>query len=215
MAYFPMFIDIEKKKCLVAGGGTVALRKVRVLLDFGAQITVVAPQIDPQILQLTGNVCVKERTFEPEDLKECVLVVAATDDVTENHRIARMAQKKHIPVNAVDQQEDCSFIFPSYVREQELVGAFSSGGNSPVLTQHLKNYMAQILTAELGEANAYLGSIRPVVKRELDTEAMRKKVYQQVLNELFKQIEKKQDVKLSRQQLQDLIDDTKKEKRGR
>ena len=56
MAYFPMFIDIEKKKCLVAGGGTVALRKVRVLLDFGAQITVVAPQIDPQILQLTGNV---------------------------------------------------------------------------------------------------------------------------------------------------------------
>ena len=126
-----------------------------------------------------------------------------------------MAQKKHIPVNAVDQQEDCSFIFPSYVREQELVGAFSSGGNSPVLTQYLKKYMAQILTAELGEANAYLGSIRPVVKRELDTEAMRKKVYQQVLNELFKQIEKKQDVKLSRQQLQDLIDDTKKEERGR
>ena len=126
-----------------------------------------------------------------------------------------MAQKKHIPVNAVDQQEDCSFIFPSYVREQELVGAFSSGGNSPVLTQYLKKYMAQILTAELGEANAYLGSIRPVVKRELDTEAMRKKVYQQVLNELFKQIEKKQDVKLSRQQLEDLIDDTKKEERGR
>lgn len=124
MAYFPMFIDIEKKKCLVAGGGTVALRKVRVLLDFGAQITVVAPQIDPQILQLTGNVCVKERTFEPEDLKECVLVVAATDDVTENHRIARMAQKKHIPVNAVDQQEDCSFIFPSYLKHRDLVGAF-------------------------------------------------------------------------------------------
>ena len=115
----------------------------------------------------------------------------------------------------MDQQEDCSFIFPSYVREQELVGAFSSGGNSPVLTQYLKKYMAQILTAELGEANAYLGSIRPVVKRELDTEAMRKKVYQQVLNELFKQIEKKQDVKLSRQQLEDLIDDTKKEERGR
>lgn len=70
MAYFPMFIDIEKKKCLVAGGGTVALRKVRVLLDFGAQVMVVAPQIDSQILRLTGNVCVKERTFEPEDLKD-------------------------------------------------------------------------------------------------------------------------------------------------
>ena len=175
MAYFPMFIDIEKKKCLVAGGGTVALRKVRVLLDFGAQITVVAPQIDPQILQLTGNVCVKERTFEPEDLKECVLVVAATDDVTENHRIARMAQKKHIPVNAVDQQEDCSFIFPSYLKHRDLVGAFSSAGNSPVLTQYLKESLKEILTEELGQINDYMGSIRPVVKTRIETDKMFRK----------------------------------------
>ena len=194
MAYFPMFVDIKKKKCLIVGGGTVALRKVQVLLDFGADVVVVAPEVIPKIKEYP---------------------VAATDDAGLNHEIAEAAQKQKIPVNAVDQQEDCSFIFPSYVREQELVGAFSSGGNSPVLTQYLKKYMAQILTAELGEANAYLGSIRPVVKRELDTEAMRKKVYQQVLNELFKQIEKKQDVKLSRQQLEDLIDDTKKEERGR
>lgn len=213
MAYFPMFVDIEKKKCLIVGGGTVALRKVQVLLDFGADVAVVAPEVISKIKEYP--VTVYQRNFQKTDLQGCELVVAATDDAGLNHEIAEAAQKQKIPVNAVDQQEDCSFIFPSYVREQELVGAFSSGGNSPVLTQYLKNYMAQILTAELGEANAYLGSIRPVVKRELDTEAMRKKVYQQVLNELFKQIEKKQDVKLSRQQLQDLIDDTKKEERGR
>lgn len=213
MAYFPMFVDIKKKKCLIVGGGTVALRKVQVLLDFGADVVVVAPEVFPKIKEYP--VTVYQRNFEKEDLQGCELVVAATDDAGLNHEIAEAAQKQKIPVNAVDQQEDCSFIFPSYVREQELVGAFSSGGNSPVLTQYLKKYMAQILTAELGETNAYLGSIRPVVKRELDTEAMRKKVYQQVLNELFKQIEKKQDVKLSRQQLQDLIDDTKKEERGR
>lgn len=213
MAYFPMFVDIKKKKCLIVGGGTVALRKVQVLLDFGADVVVVAPEVFPKIKEYP--VTVYQRNFEKEDLQGCELVVAATDDAGLNHEIAEAAQKQKIPVNAVDQQEDCSFIFPSYVREQELVGAFSSGGNSPVLTQYLKKYMAQILTAELGEANAYLGSIRPVVKRELDTEAMRKKVYQQVLNELFKQIEKKQDVKLSRQQLEDLIDDTKKEERGR
>ena len=179
MAYFPMFIDIEKKKCLVAGGGTVALRKVRGLLDFGAQVMVVAPQIDSQILRLTGNVCVKERTFEPEDLKECVLVVAATDDVTENHRIARMAQKKHIPVNAVDQQEDCSFIFPSYL------GACSSAGNSPVLTQYLKESLKEILTEELGQINDYMGSIRPVVKTRIETEKLRRQVYQTILARLL------------------------------
>ena len=221
MAYFPMFVDIKKKKCLIVGGGTVALRKVQVLLDFGADVVVVAPEVISKIKEYP--VTVYQRNFEKEDLQGCELVVAATDDAGLNHEIAEAAQKQKIPVNAVDQQEDCSFIFPSYVREQELVGAFSSGGNrafssggnSPVLTQYLKKYMAQILTAELGEANAYLGSIRPVVKEELDTEAMRKKVYQKVLNKLFKQIEKKQDVKLSRQQLQDLIDDTKKEERGR
>lgn len=213
MAYFPMFVDIEKKKCLIVGGGTVALRKVQVLQEFGADIVVVALEVISKIKEYP--VTIYQRKFEKEDLQGCELVVAATDDATLNHEIAEEAQKQKILVNAVDQQEDCSFIFPSYVREQELVGAFSSGGNSPVLTQYLKKYMAQILTVELGEANAYLGSIRPVVKEELDTEAMRKKVYQKVLNKLFKQIEKKQDVKLSRQQLQDLIDDTKKEERGR
>lgn len=161
------------------------MRKVRVLLDFGAQITVVAPQIDPQILQLTGNVCVKERTFEPEDLKECVLVVAATDDVTENHRIARMAQKKHIPVNAVDQQEDCSFIFPSYLKHRDLVGAFSSAGNSPVLTQYLKEALKDILTEELGQINGYMGSIRPAVKMRIETEKLRRQVYRNVLAKLL------------------------------
>lgn len=101
----------------------MALRKVRVLLDFGAQITVVAPQIDPQILQLTGNVCVKERTFEPEDLKECVLVVAATDDVTENHRIARMAQKAYSG-QCRGSAGGLQFYFPSYLKHRDLVGAF-------------------------------------------------------------------------------------------
>lgn len=73
--------------------------------------------------------------------------------------------KKHIPVNAVDQQEDCSFIFPSYLKHRDLVGAFSSAGNSPVLTQYLKESLKEILTEELGQINDYMGSIRPVVKR--------------------------------------------------
>ena len=214
MAYFPMFVDIKKKKCLIVGGGTVALRKVQVLLDFGADVVVVALEVISKIKEYP--VTVYQRNFEKEDLQGCELVVAATDDAGLNHKIAEGWHKnKRFRSMPWISRKTAVFIFPSYVREQELVGAFSSGGNSPVLTQYLKKYMAQILTAELGEANAYLGSILQVVKRELDTEAMRKKVYQQVLNELFKQIEKKQDVKLSRQQLQDLIDDTQKEERGR
>lgn len=185
MAYFPMFIDIRKKKCIVVGGGMVALRKVRVLMDFGAQVTVVAPRIHPQLRQLTGNVCLKERAFEPGDLKDCVLVVAATDNVAENHRIAELAHRQCIPVNAVDQQEDCSFIFPSYWKQQDLVGAFSSAGNSPVLTQYLKESLKEVLTEDLGQVNAYMGSIRPIVKARTETENQRRQVYREILAKLL------------------------------
>ena len=186
MAYFPMFIDINKKNCLVAGGGMVALRKVRVLLDFGACVTVVAPEIHPQIGALKeAGVQLKKRAFLPEDLDGCVLVIAATDDQAENHAIAELAKKAKIPVNAVDQQEDCSFIFPSYVRQQNLVGAFSSAGNSPVITQYLKEAVKDVLTQKLGQINEYMGSIRPAVKGETDTEQERREIYRIVLERLL------------------------------
>lgn len=186
MAYFPMFVNIEKQNCLVVGGGAVALRKVRVLLEFGAFVTVVAPGILPQIMQL-GSTDVKccLRAFREQDLEDCVLVVAATDDTEENHAIAELAKAKRVPVNAVDQQEDCTFIFSSYVREQNLVGAISSGGNSPVITQYLKGEIAGKLTRELGQINEYMGSIRDIVKARVATESMRKQVYRRVLAKLL------------------------------
>lgn len=160
------------------------MRKVRVLLDFGAQITVVAPQIDPQILQFTGNVCVKERTFEPEDLKECVLVVAATDDVTENHRIARMAQKAYSG-QCRGSAGGLQFYFSVLSETPGSGGAFSSEGNSPVLTQYLKEALKDILTEELGQINDYMGSIRSVVKTRIETEKLRRQVYQTILARLL------------------------------
>ena len=184
-----MFIEIENKNCLVVGGGTVALRKVQVLLDFGAKVHVVAPKILPEICAMeVQGVSLYPRAFCEEDLNGCVLAVAATDDAALNHQVAECAKNRPIPVNAVDQKEDCSFIFPSYVRQQNVVGAFSSGGNSPVLTQYLKNEMRKVLTPELGNANEYLGSIREQVKAAVDTEASRKMVYRKVLARLLSDI---------------------------
>lgn len=186
MAYFPMFIEIEKKHCLIVGGGKVALRKVQVLLDFGAQVTVVAPQILPAIEQISSkDLKLKKRAFHAEDLNGCTLVVAATDDASQNHTIAQLAKEKKIPVNAVDQQEDCSFLFPSYHKEKNVVGAFSSSGNSPVITQYLKGIIQEALNEDLGEINEYMGNIRPLVKQSLKTEALRKRVYQKVLKKLL------------------------------
>lgn len=189
MAYFPMFVDMTERECLIVGGGNVAYRKVMVMLDFGAKVTVVAEDICDELRKLTiddtankenRNTFIKRR-FERKDCDGMEMVIAATDDNALNHEIAEYCKAKGIMVNAVDQKADCSFIFPSYIKEKNLVAAFSSGGNSPVLTQYLKGKEQEILTPFLGELNEYMGQIREKVIAEYDTEAERKRVFKEIL----------------------------------
>lgn len=180
MAYFPMFVDMTERECLIVGGGNVAYRKVMVMLDFGAKVTVVAEDICEELRKLTIVTFIKRR-FERKDCDGMEMVIAATDDNALNHEIAEYCKAKGIMVNAVDQKADCSFIFPSYIKEKNLVAAFSSGGNSPVLTQYLKGKEKEILTPFLGELNEYMGQIREKVITEYDTEAERKRVFKEIL----------------------------------
>lgn len=114
MAYFPFFVDIEKQKCLIAGGGIVALRKVEVLLPYGPAITVVSPEFAPELRELAeqSGVLLKERDFRMEDLNGADFVVAATDDPVLNRQISLTCRENRIPVNVVDVKDECSFIFP-------------------------------------------------------------------------------------------------------
>lgn len=175
-----MFIDIKEKQCLVVGGGKVALRKVQVLLDFGASVTVAAPVISDEIKSL-GQVQLLERKFQEPDLDGKLLVVAATDDISANREVAGFCKRRGIPVNAVDQQEDCTFIFPAYVKQGDAVAAFSSSGKSPVVTQYLKTKEKDILTEQVGALNDCLGYWRDTVKQLFATEEERKRVYQRIL----------------------------------
>ena len=196
MAYFPMFVDMTERECLIVGGGNVAYRKVMVMLDFGAKVTVVAEDICEELRKLiagdranngwfssdaAARITIIKRKFEQKDCDGMEMVIAATDDNALNHEIAEYCKAKDIMVNAVDQKADCSFIFPSYIKEKNLVAAFSSGGNSPVLTQYLKGKEQEILTPFLGELNEYMGQIREKVIVEYDTEAERKRVFKEIL----------------------------------
>lgn len=196
MAYFPMFVDMTERECLIVGGGNVAYRKVMVMLDFGAKVTVVAEDICEELRKLIAGdranngwfssdaadrITIIKRRFEQKDCDGMEMVIAATDDNALNHEIAEYCNAKGIMVNAVDQKADCSFIFPSYVKEKNLVAAFSSSGNSPVLTQYLKGKEQAILTPFLGELNEYMGQIREKVIAEYDTEAERKRVFKEIL----------------------------------
>lgn len=220
MAYFPMFVDMTERECLIVGGGNVAYRKVIIMLDFGAKVTVVAEDICDELRKLTIDDIVSEdktgsytankennqtdsdaankennkpdsdaadritiikRRFDRKDCNGMEMVIVATDDNALNHEIAEYCKANGIMVNAVDQKADCSFIFPSYIKEKNLVAAFSSGGNSPVLTQYLKGKEQEILTPFLGELNEYMGQIREKVIAQYDTEAERKRVFKEIL----------------------------------
>ena len=163
MAYFPMFVDLTDSNCLVVGGGSVALRKVNVLLDFGARVHVIAREISMELAALseeTDHLLLEQREFEIYDLQDRRLVVAATSDNELNQQISSICKEGNIPVNVVDCPELCTFIFPSYLKEKNLVGAFSSSGNSPALTQFLRNKEKEVLTPKLGELNEMLGRWR-------------------------------------------------------
>ena len=116
MSYFPMYIPLEQIRCLIVGGGSVALRKAQVLLDFEAKVTVVAPRIHDR-LRVHPQVMCLMREFQVQDLENQKLVVAATDDKKLNHDISVLCRQRNIPVNAVDQTKDCTFLFPAYVKQ--------------------------------------------------------------------------------------------------
>ncbi|PHU39492.1 precorrin-2 dehydrogenase / sirohydrochlorin ferrochelatase [Pseudobutyrivibrio sp. AR14] len=185
MAYFPMFVDLTDANCLIIGGGSVALRKVNVLLDFGAKVHVIAKEISMDLAALseeTDHLLLEQREFTPFDLQDRKLVIVATSDNELNGQIYMMCSEGGIPVNVVDDQEKCSFIFPSYIKEQNLVGAFSSGGNSPALTQYLKNKEKEILTPRLGELNEVLGRWRQPIKELFPLESSRKSAFEQLID---------------------------------
>ncbi len=180
MAYFPMFLDIKDKKCLIIGGGEIAYRKLCILHEFGADITLIAEDIDEKIYDFK-DITILKQSYHENYLKSNVVVIAATNNNELNHEIAESCRQQGILVNAVDMKADCDFIFPSYIKKDEIVAAFSSSGLSPIITQYLKEQNETIITEELVSTAKLLGSLRPIVKKRILSYQLKKKLY----NELF------------------------------
>ena len=182
MSYFPMFVDMKDKKCLVVGGGNVAYRKIVHMKNFEALITVVSPEIISEIRDMQ-DIEIIEKSFEDSGvaIKDYDVVISATNDSDLNHRISQECQELKIPVNVVDCPSECSFIFPAYIKKGDVVAAFSSGGKGPVITQYLKKESEDVVTEWLGEIADFIGSKRDKVKEIVPTEKGRKKVYKKIL----------------------------------
>ncbi|MGN0649467.1 MAG: bifunctional precorrin-2 dehydrogenase/sirohydrochlorin ferrochelatase [Oscillospiraceae bacterium] len=180
MGYFPFFIDIAGKKCLVVGGGTVALRKIEKLLPFEPDITVTAPGICSEIRSIE---CLKlvERAFEPADIDGAFFVIGATDNEEVNAEIYRLCTEKGILVNIVDDKEKCGFIFPALVKKGEVTIGISTSGSSPVFARHIKHNIDDLLTERELNVGRILAQSREKVKQALPTERERKAAFEEIL----------------------------------
>lgn len=160
--YYPAFLDITAKRCLVVGGGKVAERKVAMLLQFNAHVTVVGPVITRTLLKLDNESKIEyfQRTYRAKDLDNTALVFACTDNSAINDKIKTEAARKKIPVNVVDNPDLCDFIVPSIIRKGDLTIAISTSGELPLLSKKLRQKIEELVTDDYLEYLHIIGEFR-------------------------------------------------------
>lgn len=171
--YYPLCVNLENRKCLVVGAGSIALRKIHDLLEAKADITVVSRAAHPGVLELAESGAVKliTRSFQKADLGHDVyLVVAATNDEKLHHEIYREAEKRHMLCNTVDDINYCNFIVPSIIMRGDLTIGISTNGHTPFLSRAIRLYLEDLLGPEWAEIVEFGKILR---KRNKDGQASR------------------------------------------
>jgi siroheme synthase-like protein len=167
-AYYPVFLKLRGKRCAVIGGGQVALRKVRSLLEHGASVDVISPELCPELAELAaeGQVHIFKRSYEAGDLRDIFIAIAATDDGQVNHDLLREAGDQKVLVNVVDDAENCDFIVPSSLRRGDVTIAVSTSGRSPALARKIRTRLENEFGEEYATLALLLNEIRTRVRQQ-------------------------------------------------
>ena len=183
MDYLPIFLRLTDEPALVVGGGSVAARKVSLLRQANARVTVVSPELDDSLTQLkVGNEIDHIHGKYVDDMvRQYRLVIAATDDSKVNQKIFEQAKAFNIPVNVVDQPALCSFIMPSIVDRSPVVLAISTGGSSPVLARMIRSRLEALIPASYGRLAALTQRYRSAIKAKFETVDHRRKFWESAL----------------------------------
>jgi uroporphyrin-III C-methyltransferase/precorrin-2 dehydrogenase/sirohydrochlorin ferrochelatase len=225
--YFPLFADLRGQRVLVVGGGEVAERKVRLLLEAGARVELVAPELTEWLRQrLPVAIGVVRRrdgegtldwiapAFDPAQLAGTTLVVAATSDLAVNARVAATARELRVLVNVVDDAELSSFIVPAIVDRSPLVIAISSGGVAPVLARHVRERLESLLDESLGTLAGLLQRWRERIKLALPDLAARRRFYTAVVRGPVAARLRRRQADAAEQALEQLLDQPQCDARG-
>lgn len=182
MDHLPIFCQLRERDCLLVGGGDVAERKARLLLDAGARLTVNALEFAPQfhVWAEAGMLTLVEGVFDATLLDKSWLAIAATDDDAVNHHVSEEAEKRRIFCNVVDAPKQASFIMPSIIDRSPLMVAVSSGGASPVLARLLREKLESLLPQHLGQVAHFAGQLRSRVKQQFATVGERRRFWEKL-----------------------------------
>lgn len=183
MDYLPLFLQVRNQRCLVVGGGDIALRKIRLLKASGAIVRVVSREISSDIRAFlaSNDDQLLEKTFDDHDLNDICLVIAATDDCDVNRQVARSAQQRQLFVNVVDDADAGNAVMPAIVDRSPVVVAFSTGGKAPVLARLLRQKLETLLPQGYGRLAALAGECRDMVKARFSQINDRRYFWEKVL----------------------------------
>lgn len=163
--YYMACLDVEGRSALVVGAGRVGLEKTRGLLDCGAKVTVVAPEVEPELLDLSVELV--RREYRSEDLEGRFVVISATGVPDVDRQVFRDAEARRLLCNVADGPEHCNFILPAVHRAGPIAVAISTGGASPALAQRLRDEVAAVVTNEHADLARRLRELRPWAKENL------------------------------------------------
>jgi precorrin-2 dehydrogenase/sirohydrochlorin ferrochelatase len=210
MKYYPVCLDIKNRPCLVVGGGQVGTRKVKTLLDCGATVTVVSPEVTEELAALSrqGRIQLHQREYCSADLACVFLVIGATDDEQLNRTIHKDAEQAQRLCNIADQPHLCNFILPSIISQGDLTITISTSGKSPAFAKHLRRQLQDRFGPEYDLFLQLMGAIRKKLLAAEHAPEVHKPIFEKLIqSDLLDKIKKK-DIQAVDKLLAELLDET-------
>jgi siroheme synthase-like protein len=177
-------LKLKGRRCLVVGGGEIGLEKVEGLLACAGDVTLVAPEAHPALVEhaLEGSIRWQRREYRADDLEGCLIAIAATSDTDINIRVYEDAEQRAMLVNVVDVPPLCNFILPAIVRTGPLAVAISTAGASPALAKRMKHEISELFGEPYADLAVLLNDARGWAKATLPTYQDRKEFFESIVN---------------------------------
>ena len=187
MARFPMFFNVEDRKCVVFGGGKVALRKIRTLVEFGARVVAVDSHCCPELVEMQEKGLIEiDRGFFMEDLySSAFMIICATDDEEFNREMVETCKRKKIPVNSATDGEASDFLFPAVTKRGDIEVGVSTSGEAPALSAEIRSMVDELLPQWYEKISGSVEEIREEVFSKTDDEACRNEIMHRIVRSMI------------------------------